>query len=253
MWAKRYCITWLPMVTKAQLLESTGSCSVLPPRQTWTGFPRTQNREVSLSFAFRPAKRAVLRWDNTALIPPGHRIHPFPCFLPSFLPSVHPSRARHSAPRAPAGTAELGPRRNRGHVRAPPPAVSRAPAGPRRPRRRALTAGGPGRAGHRDRRDTGSRSAATAAAVAECFDVSEAVARPAPGAVRLRGLHPRPPGRGREQVRWVLACRRVLCSVGIKLAGCARFKISPGFWVQKYARKSMRLGVWGGHWGVHKK
>lgn len=235
--------------------QRAAPCS--PPRQTWTGFTRTENPEVPLSFTLCPLKKAVRGLKNTALIPPGSRSHPFPSPRPSLPCPPHAAAPREPLQAGPGwgpattATTTCG--------RRPRPCPER-PAGARRPRRRALTAGRSGMGGtrgseeHRDRRDSRSRSAATAAAVASCFDVSGTVARPAPGALRLRGPHPAPAaGRAGRAGRGAGSAAGAGVLPGIKLAGCVRFQVSLGVWGAHLCSWSVRLGVWGGHCGVREK
>lgn len=216
--------------------------------------PARRTKKCLLSFALRSLKRAVSGLENTAPVPPGSRRYPFHSFLPSFRPSVPPVPATlpHTAtapPRAPADRAGLGPPRIRGPRAGTAP--GRAPGAPRE--RGGPAAGlsppvGPGRAGHRDRQDTGSRSAATTAAVANCFDVSKAVARPAPRALRLRGSggpHPGggPPRGGRGGARGRGRVSAPGGVSGMTVVGMCSLPNQPGVWGTEVCPESMRLGV----------
>lgn len=154
---------------------------------------------MPLSSAVRPLKRAAPGLANRAFSPPG-KPQTSLSVLPSLPPSARAPRAHSTAPREPP---RAGPGWGRaapaGHVRAPAPALPRAPRGRGGPAAGLSPRVGPGRAAQRDRRDTGSRSAPTAAAVAKCFDVREAAARPPPAHCACAGPPSTGPAAGRAE------------------------------------------------------
>lgn len=130
---------------------------------------------MPLSFAAEKSSTGIRKYSTLSLGKPDTSL--------SLLPATPPPTAP-GAPRAGPGRGqEQEQERERERPRRAPGA-RRGSGGP--------AAGlsppvGPGWAGHGDRRDSGSGSAPTGAAAAACYDVSGTAARPAPGALRMRG------------------------------------------------------------------
>lgn len=137
------------------------SCSVLPPAPNLNWFHPHAEPRSAFKFHVMSAEESGTGTRKYSTHPPGSRSHPFPSLPPSVPPVPTP---RRSAPRAPSGRAGLGARNNRGPRAATAP--YHAPSAPRG--RGGPAAGlsppvGPGRAEHRDRRNTGIGGTAGAA------------------------------------------------------------------------------------------